>query len=124
MKKIAKEIFTWEKMIDFLLGEILGRFVGFIVGMWSTSMFSKVVYEKKGIKNLFGLAGRKKIVVNTTPEWLQFTISIIVGFIMLELVSYFFKNKYYLSIWLFIQKHSSPIFNKKSTDLSKDEVNN
>jgi hypothetical protein len=91
--------------------------VGFVVGMWTTSLFSKVVYEKKGIKNLFGLAPRKKIVVNTTPEWLQFVISALVGFIMLELINYFFKKKLYVPIWEFVKNK----FAKNKDDQPKQE---
>ncbi len=114
MKAVAKEIFTRKKVTEFLINEAIGRFVGFIVGMWSTSLFSKVVYEKKGLNNLFGLAKRKKIVVNTTPEWLQLLISVLVGFIVLELINYCFKNKLYVPVWEFLKKTWNSIFNKSA----------
>jgi hypothetical protein len=123
MKKVAQEIFTKKKMTDFLVNEMIGRFVGFIVGMWSTSLFSKVVYEKKGLKNLFGLAGRKKVVVNTTPEWLQLLISAVVGFIVLELINYFFKHKLYMPIWEFIKVKWNAMMNKGAAPASPDEIN-
>jgi sterol desaturase/sphingolipid hydroxylase (fatty acid hydroxylase superfamily) len=99
MKKVVSEILNKEKVVNFIVNETIGRFVGFVVGMWSSSLFTKVVYEKRGLNNLFGMMPRKKVVVNTTPEWVQLLLSIIVGFIMLELVNYFFKNKLYLPIW-------------------------
>ena len=94
-----RKIFTSKKVLDFIINEILGKFVGFVVGMWTASWFSYYVYEKKGLKNLFGLAPRKKVLVNTTPEWLQWVISAIIGFIVLELFRYFFKEKKYLWVW-------------------------
>lgn len=123
MKKVAQEIFTKKKMTDFLVNEMIGRFVGFIVGMWTTSLFSKVVYEKKGLKNLFGLAPRKKVVVNTTPEWLQLLISAVVGFIVLELINYFFKHKLYVPIWEFIKEKWNTVVNKGAVPASPDEIN-
>ncbi len=120
MKAVAKEIFTRKKVTDFLITEAIGRFVGFIVGMWTTSLFSKVVYEKKGLKNLFGMAPRKKIVVNTTPEWLQFAISALVGFIMLELINYFFKNKLYIPVWEFLKRTWNTLFNKQALEPKED----
>jgi len=105
MKKVVAHIFTKDKMVSFLVNEMLGRFVGFVIGMWSTSLFSYYVYEKKSFKNLFGLAGRKKVLVSTTPQWLQMVISIVIGFIILELINYFFKHKLYLPIWEFIKKY-------------------
>ena len=56
-------------------------------------MFTHSMLEKRGIKNLCGLAGRKKISVNEIPEWLQNGIAILVGFITLELINHFFKPK-------------------------------
>jgi len=96
---MISEIFTKKKIVDFIINEVLGKFVGFIGGMWTTSWFSYHVYEKKGIKNLFGMLPRKKIVVNTTPEWLQWIICAVIGFIMLELINYFFQHKLYLKIF-------------------------
>lgn len=94
-----KKIFTRKKIIDFIINEFLGKFVGFLVGMSTASWFSYEVYEKKGLRNLFGLAKRKKVIVNTTPEWIQWLVSAIVGFIVLELIRYFFETKMYLKIW-------------------------
>ncbi|MEO8760787.1 MAG: hypothetical protein ABI448_07850, partial [Bacteroidia bacterium] len=62
--------FTKKKIKDFILKQALGNLIGFIIGMWVTAMFSHHVLEKRGIKNLFGLAGRKKIAVNEIPTWL------------------------------------------------------
>src|SRR5687767_5137781 len=98
-----KNLFSKKKFMKFMMNDFLGNFVGFIVGMWTASWFSYEVYEKKGLNNLFGLAKRKKIVVNTTPEWVQWIISAIIGFIVLELIRYFFEKKMYLTIWNFVQ---------------------
>jgi hypothetical protein len=121
MKKVLSEIFTTKKMTDFLVNEVLGRFVGFIVGMSTTSWFSHYVHEKKSIKNLFGLMPRKKVLVNTTPEWLQWTLSALVGFIMLELINYFFRNKMYIPIWEFIKKLWTSLTDKKRVKSSSIE---
>lgn len=99
MIELFKNRITKDKIINFILGELVGRFVGFAVALWTSKMFSKVVYEKRGINNLFGLAGRKKVVVNTTPEWLQWLLGAIVGFIVLELVNYFFEHKMHIKLW-------------------------
>lgn len=96
--------FTKQKMKDFLLRQAIGNLIGFIIGMWVTSMFSHYVLEKRGIKNLFGLTGRKKIVVNEIPEWLQNGIAILVGFIALELINHFFQTKKHLVVWGYIKR--------------------
>jgi hypothetical protein len=95
--------FTKQKIKNFILNQAVGNLIGFMIGMWVTASFSHYVLEKRGIKNLFGLAGRKKITVNEIPEWLQNGIAILVGFIALELINHFFQTKKYLIIWGFIK---------------------
>ncbi len=113
-------IFTWKKAANFFINELLGKFVGFVVGMWASKLFTHQVYEKKSIKNIFGLLGRKKIIVNDTPEWLQWLIAAVVGFIVLELISYFFENKLYLKVYDYAKNQIGE--KKGATDRTKDLV--
>lgn len=94
-----KKVVNKEKITSLILGELVGRFAGFAVAIWTTKFFSKTVYEKKGINNLFGVLGRKKMVVNTTPEWLQWLLAAVVGFIVLELINYILKEKLYVKLY-------------------------
>ena len=96
--------FTKQKIKNFILEQAIGNLIGFVVGMWVTAMFSHYVLEKRGIKNLFGLAGRKKIAVNEIPEWLQGGIAILVGFIALELINHFFQTKKHVIIWEYFKR--------------------
>jgi hypothetical protein len=96
--------FTKKKIKAFILKQALGNLIGFIIGMWVTAMFSHHVLEKRGIKNLFGLTGRKKIAVNEIPEWLQSGIAILVGFIVLELINHFFQTNKHLMVWGYIKR--------------------
>ncbi len=91
--------FTKKKIKNFVLNQALGNLVGFMIGMWVTAMFSHYVLEKRGLKNLFGITGRKKVAVNEIPEWLQSGIAILVGFIALELINHFFQTKRHLLVW-------------------------
>jgi hypothetical protein len=91
--------FTKQKIKTFLLKQALGHLIGFIVGMWVTATFSHTILEKRGIRNLFGLRGRKEIVVNEIPEWLQSGIAILAGFIVLELINHFFQTEKHLILW-------------------------
>ncbi|MEO6884498.1 MAG: hypothetical protein ABI199_10815 [Bacteroidia bacterium] len=105
--------FTKQKIKAFILTQTLGNLIGFIVGMWVTAMFSHRVLEKRGLGNLFGLMGRKKITVNEIPEWLQSGIAILVGFITLELINHFFQTKKYLIIWGYIRRLLAKMSNVK-----------
>lgn len=105
--------FTKQKIKNFILKQAVGNLVGFIIGIWVTSMFSHYVLEKRGLKNLFGLTGRKKVAVNEIPEWLQSGIAILVGFIALELINHFFQTKKHLIVYEYIKKSYNRAISKK-----------
>ena len=67
-------------------------------------MFSHYILERRGLQNLFGLAGRKKVAVHLIPEWIQGVIAILIGFIALELINHFFQTKKHLIAWNYIKK--------------------
>ena len=96
--------FSPQKMKDFVLKQALGNLVGFTIGMWVTTSFSHYVLERRNIKNLFGLAGRKKVAVNDIPEWMQSGIAILAGFIVLEIINHFFQTKKHVVIWVYIKE--------------------
>ena len=90
---------TKRKIIQFLISDVLGNFVGFAAGFLTTSMFTHYVYERKSIHNLYGLLGRKKVLVDDTPGWLSWCVSILVGFIVMETFRYLFYEGKYIIIW-------------------------
>ena len=99
--------FTKQKIKSFILQQAIGNLIGFTAGMWVTALFSHHVLERRGLKNLFGLTGRKQLVVNEIPEWMQSGIAILVGFIALELVNYFFQEKKHMLIWHYLKGTSN-----------------
>lgn len=98
------EKFSFPRIKNFIFRQALGNLVGFTVGMWVTTTFSHSVLERKNIKNLFGIMKRKDVVVDDIPHWMQVGISILVGFIVLELINYFFQTKQYLLLWNSIRR--------------------
>ncbi|MES2284038.1 MAG: hypothetical protein V4547_00035 [Bacteroidota bacterium] len=96
--------FSKQKMKDFVLKQALGNLVGFTIGMWVTTSFSHYVLERRNLKNLFGLAGRKKVAVNDIPEWMQSGIAILAGFIVLEIINHFFQTKKHIVIWVYLKE--------------------
>lgn len=103
-KNLILSKFTKKNISDILIQHVIGNVIGFAIGMWVTNAFTHYTVERRSAKNLFGLAGRKKILVNETPEWVQYCLSFILGFIALELINYFFQTKKYLVVWAFIKK--------------------
>lgn len=108
-----EKIFTIEKVVKFIIGELVGRFISFAVAIWFSKFFTHVTVEKKSIKNLFGLAKRKKIVVREMPEWVEILTIAVVGFIIMELINYMLDLPVVKSrINLFAEKVAS-LFRKK-----------
>jgi hypothetical protein len=91
-------------IVDFVSKQALGNIIGFAVGLWVSKTFTHAVMERKRLDNLFGLLHRKTTIVNEIPNWLQTTISILVGYIALEIVHYFLQSKQFIAIWKLIAK--------------------
>ncbi|MCD6019069.1 MAG: hypothetical protein K0S53_2190 [Bacteroidetes bacterium] len=95
--------FNRKYMTNVVIQKTLGNLVGFAVGVLITNSFTHYVTERRSAKNLFGLAGRKKVLVNDTPEWIQYGLSILLGFILLELINHFFASKKHILIWNYVK---------------------
>jgi ferric-dicitrate binding protein FerR (iron transport regulator) len=91
--------FTPGKIRGFVMNQALGNLIGFIVGLSVTHLFSHHVMERRSVHNLFGIAGRKEVVVNDMPAWIQWSLSVIVGFIALEFVNHLIQNQKHLIVW-------------------------
>jgi hypothetical protein len=95
--------FTPGKIRGFVMNQALGNLIGFIVGLSVTHLFSHHVMERRSMHNLFGIAGRKQVVVNDMPAWIQWSISVIVGFIALEFVNHLVQNQKHLLVWDYLK---------------------
>lgn len=95
--------FNRKYLTKVVISKTLGNLVGFAVGMLVTNSFTHYVTERRSVKNLFGLAGRKKVAVNDAPEWVQYILSVILGFMVLELINYFFETKTHLKLYNYIK---------------------
>ncbi|OYU94756.1 MAG: hypothetical protein CFE21_13780 [Bacteroidetes bacterium B1(2017)] len=102
------EQLTLPNIIDFISKQALGNIIGIAVGLWVSKTFTHSVIERRSLDNLFGLAHRKTTVVNEIPHWLQTTISILVGYLALEIVHFFLQSKQVIAVWKWIQKKATP----------------
>ena len=108
-KKFNRKFIT-----NVVIQKTLGNLVGFAVGVLITNSFTHYVTERRNVRNLFGLAGRKKVQVNDTPEWVQDALSILLGFIVLEVINHFFESKKHIQVWNFIKSKFNTTTNKNS----------
>jgi hypothetical protein len=69
-----------------------GNFLGFAVGM-ASSRLVKHYYTTRSIRNLWGLTARKTVVDKQTFSAMEWMVSIIIGFIVFEIISKWIKKK-------------------------------
>ena len=81
-----------QKLALYLYNNFLGNFLGFIIGMASTRLVSHF-FATKSIRNLWGLTTRKTLIDKQTFNILEWTISILIGFIVFEIISKGVKKK-------------------------------
>ena len=75
-----------KEVLEYLKGQALAQFIGFYVGISSTRLVSQFL-ETRGISNLWGVLARKPLVDAQTFNVLERIVSVVIGFIVFEIVS-------------------------------------
>jgi hypothetical protein len=99
MTHFIKTIFTIHKIKRLIIGETIGKFFAFLIGLWSAKLFTFNVLERKDLHNLFGILHRKEIVVHRTPHWVELLFAAFIGFLVMELFYYVFQSINSKWIW-------------------------
>ena len=86
-----------KKVTRWAVSKILGQAVGYLAG-FSSSLIVAQFFVKKNLWNGFGLFAKREAVNKDTYEWLLFLSSYIIGFLVMQLVTYLLK-KYIPSIF-------------------------
>ena len=107
-----------QKLALYLYNNFLGNFLGFIVGMASTGLVSHF-FATKSIKNLWGLTTRKTLVDKQTFSMMEWAVSILIGFIVFEIVSKSVKKK--LDEWVPSWKKVLSVFNPQHNTVAYAE---
>lgn len=79
-------------LVKYLYDNFVGNFLGFIVGMASTRIVSHF-FATRSIHNLWGLTAKKTIIDKKTYSNLEWIISVLIGFIVFEIISKWVKKK-------------------------------
>lgn len=97
---------TTRKFLEYVYGNFTGNFLGFVIGMASARLVSHF-FTTRSIKNLWGITARKTVVDKQTFSAMEWFISILIGFIVFEIISKWVKKKmdeilprYKLTQWL------------------------
>lgn len=100
------------KFLVYLYSNFTGNFLGFIIGMASTKLVANF-FTTRSIKNLWGVTAKKTVVDKQTFHAFEWMISIVIGFIVFEIVSKWIKRKvetllprYKMTRWMVDQDES------------------
>jgi len=107
--------FNKKRILKYLYDQLTGNFAGFIVGMSATGFVSNF-FETRSIKNLWGITSKKTIVDKDTFHAMEWIISIVIGFVVFEIMTkvvkeridrYFPLYKYKILRW-FVREEIQP----------------
>ena len=83
---------TSQKFLQYVYSNYTGNFIGFAIGMASTRLVAHF-FTTRSIKNLWGLTAKKTVVDKQTFSFMEWAISIIIGFIVFEIISKWVQKK-------------------------------
>jgi hypothetical protein len=95
MNAFLKSTFNRQKFQGLFLNTALGNFAGYVAGSLVTLVSTHHVLERRAVRNLFGVLPRKTIAVHVLPQWLEWLLALIVGFLVMEAVRYWFNHRTY-----------------------------
>jgi hypothetical protein len=88
MKDFLKATLTGQKLQKLFVTTTLGNFAGYVAGSMVTVLSTYHSVERRALRNLFGVLPRKQVVVHLLPEWLEWILALLVGFLVMEFVRY------------------------------------
>lgn len=80
------------KFLEYVYNNYVGNFLGFVIAMMSSRLVSHY-FTTRSIKNLWGLTARKTVIDKHTYTNLEWAITIVIGFIVFEIVSKWLTKK-------------------------------
>jgi len=98
MHQFIRNTLSLPKLHQLCVNTALGDFVGFVAGSLVMKLTTYQTVEHRALKNLFGILPRHTVVVHRLPEWLEFTLLVLVGYLVMELVRYVISSNKYLRL--------------------------
>jgi hypothetical protein len=92
MHEFIRNSLTLRKLQQLYFKTALGNFVGYVAGSCVTLLTTYRTVERRALRNLFGILPRRTEVVHLLPEWLEWTLSILLGYLVMELVRYLVQS--------------------------------
>src|SRR5436190_1057572 len=81
-----------KSFFKYLYDNFIANFIGFAIGIAATKLVSHF-FVTRSIRNLWGLAAKKTVIDKKTFSNLELFISVVIGFIVFEILSKWIKAK-------------------------------
>ena len=107
MHEFFQMTLTRQKLRQLFVNTALGNFAGYLAGSVVTLISTYHSVERRAIRNLFGVLPRKQIVVHLLPEWLEWLLALLVGFLVMEFVRYILNRKKYATYFGNMERRDS-----------------
>jgi hypothetical protein len=88
MREFVRSAFSFHKLQQLCVNTAVSNFIGYAAGSFVTLLTTYHTVEHRGLRNLFGILPRHTVVVHRLPHWLEWALSIVLGYLVMELVRY------------------------------------
>ena len=98
MRELIRHTFSRQKLRQLCVNTALSNLIGYAVGSLVMVLTTYHSVERRALKNLFGILPRKEVVVHRLPEWLEWTLAVLLGYLVMELVRHIIQGNKYLRL--------------------------
>ena len=98
MLEFLRETFSLRKLRQLCVNTTLSNFIGYVAGSLVLVFTTYETVERRALTNLYGILPRKTVVVHRLPEWLEWTLAVLLGYLVMEVVRYLIRNNKYLRL--------------------------
>lgn len=100
---MLKKYFSKKALTDYLYDAFTGNLLGFLVGMSATGIVSRF-FETRSINNLWGFRAKKALISREAFENVEWILSIVIGFFVLEFYNKVIREKLQVYIPIYYKK--------------------
>ena len=98
MHEFIRNTLSRQKLRQLCVNTAFGNFVGYVAGSLVMVLTTYRSVERRALKNLFGILPRHEVVVHRLPEWLEWTLAVFLGYLVMEFVRYIIRSNRHLQI--------------------------
>jgi hypothetical protein len=98
MREFIRNTLSRQKLQQLCVNTALSNFFGYVAGSLVMVLTTYQSVERRALKNLFGILPRQTVVVHRLPEWLEWTLAVLLGYLVMEFVRHIIKSNRYLRL--------------------------